>query len=174
MQTKRLWLLILAVVVMGTLFVISPSAQEDTDKTENPDVAFVLEYMDAWVTGNADTSDYVAEDAIRYVLFGPDAENGTVFVENGREEIGMGAASYHENFPNAEWSVEQSYGRNGYVWTEYILYGDPDTETPFIGLLMAHVQDGVIDRMWVAMDELALLSLLDAIDAIDVMNEMNE
>ena len=86
----------------------------------------------------------------------------------GIAEIAEGATGFQMAFPGVGFVITHSVERDDYVWTSLNSTELPDTDGEVMEIIfMARLSDGKIAEIWVAGDELAMLSLLDGLSEME-------
>lgn len=166
MQRKGLVLLVLAVLLTG-IIAVPPLAAQDDEGAEGELLAVFEGYLDAWVNDLDALPQVLTEDVTRHHLRGPDMDTGELVEQSGIAEIAEDATHFHEGFPGVGFVVNYSVERSSYIWVSLSTTELPDTDGAVMNaVLMARFSDGKIAEIWVADDELAMLSLLDALPAM--------
>lgn len=165
MKHKKLLAVVTASMLVAFVSALPSTAQDDkAAEGENEMLAVLESYNGAFVGDLKTLPQFLTQDAVRHHLRGPDMETGELVEQVGIDEIAAFATSFQESYPGVTINVTHSVERDNYIWTALVTTELPETDGAVISVnLMARFSGGKIAEIWVAQDELAMLSLLKAL-----------
>jgi hypothetical protein len=171
LQSKYAVRVMIWVTIFATaaVFVLPSTAQDEPVEDKSERLIQFEGYLEAFSMGDADAlSQYLTENHLRHHLFGPSVETGELQEYTGIEAIGEMVVGFANEMPGVEFFVIDSVERDDWMWVK-----SSSNEVPGIdGLildtaLLARWEGDKIAEIWVANDELALLSLLNALPGME-------
>ncbi len=160
--------LVISVTLLGiiTVFPLNSqiNAQSGPDENEGELVEVLLTFSGAFYDGDVDLfPELITEDAKRHHLIGDDTETGALFQFFGMDEITEHSLEFTD-IELGEVVVNDTIERNDYVWVSTTVNGwDGDPNIIIDSVMMARFEDGLIAELWIAKDELAMVSLLNTL-----------
>lgn len=161
-QVKRLGIIVLSGLLLAVITIVPLVAQDAAE--ENVLLQVYEGYLNGWTSDVDALPEYLSADVVRHHLRGPVMEFGELVEQSGIDEITADAAGFQVAFPGVEFPIDGSIERNDYLWVSFSTNELLGTDGVVIeGILLARYEDGKIAEIWVANDELAMLTLLDAL-----------